>query len=107
MEARLWPNGAVCSHCGETKRVGKRGGKATRIGAHKCYACRKPFTVKLGTLFESSHIPLRLWLQAIYLIAAEAAPCQLPVIVPLAIVLGEGAELPALEFWTRQPWVAA
>jgi transposase-like protein len=71
VEARLWPNGAVCSHCGETKRVGKMGGKATRIGAHKCYACRKQFTVKIGTVFESSHVPLHQWLQAFYLICGS------------------------------------
>lgn len=46
-------------------------GQSTRIGVHKCYACRKQFTVKVGTIFESSHIPLRLWLQAITLIAAS------------------------------------
>jgi transposase-like protein len=71
VEARLWPNGAVCPHCGETKRVGKMGGKATRIGLHKCYACRKQFTVKVGTVFESSHVPLHQWLQAFYLMCGS------------------------------------
>src|SRR3712207_6278382 len=71
VEARLWPMGAVCPHCGETKRVGRMGGKATRIGAHKCYACRKQFTVKIGTVFESSHVPLHQWLQAFYLICGS------------------------------------
>jgi transposase-like protein len=47
------------------------GGASTRIGVYKCYECRKPFTVKVGTIFESSHIPLRLWLQAIFLIASS------------------------------------
>jgi transposase-like protein len=46
-------------------------GKSTRIGVYKCYDCRKPFTVKVGTVFESSHIPMRLWLQAIFLIASS------------------------------------
>ena len=71
VEARLWPNGPVCSHCGETKRVGRMGGNATRKGLHKCYACRKQFTVRQGTIFESSHLPLNVWLQAIFLIAAS------------------------------------
>lgn len=71
VQARLWPNGPVCPHCGSMERIGKMGGKSTRIGAHKCYDCRKPFTVKVGTIFESSHIPLRLWLQAIFLIASS------------------------------------
>lgn len=71
VEAHVWPNGPVCPKCGETKRVGKMGGKSTRIGSHKCYACRKPFTVKIGTIFEDSHIPMRIWLQAIYLLSSS------------------------------------
>jgi transposase-like protein len=71
VEAALWPNGPVCSHCGETVRVGRMGGSATRKGLHKCYKCRKQFTVRQGTLFESSHLPLHIWLQAIYLIAGS------------------------------------
>ncbi len=71
VEARVWPNGPICPHCGCFERVGKMGGKSTRIGTYKCYDCRKPFTVKVGTIFESSHVPLRLWLQAIFLIASS------------------------------------
>ena len=71
VEARIWPKGAVCPHCGGTERNGKMGGKSTRIGAYKCYDCRKPFTVKIGTIFEASHIAMHLWLQAITLIAAS------------------------------------
>jgi transposase-like protein len=70
-ESRIWPNGPVCPHCGNKEKIGKLNGKSTRIGVYKCYICRKPFTVKIGTIFEDSHIPLRLWLQAIYLIAAS------------------------------------
>lgn len=71
VEARLWPTGPVCPHCGGVERIGKMGGKSTRIGLYKCYQCRKPFTVKVGTIFESSHVPLNVWLQAIYLIAGS------------------------------------
>jgi transposase-like protein len=71
VEARVWPNGPVCPHCGGVERNKLMGGASTRIGTYKCYDCRKPFTVKVGTIFESSHIPLRLWLQGIYLIAAS------------------------------------
>lgn len=71
VEARIWPNGPVCPHCGSTERIGKMGGKSTRIGTYKCYVCRKPFTVKIGTIFEDSHLPLHIWLQAIYLLAAS------------------------------------
>jgi hypothetical protein len=46
-------------------------GKSTRIGTYKCYQCRKPFTVKIGTIFESSHVPMHIWLQAMYLIAGS------------------------------------
>jgi hypothetical protein len=46
-------------------------GKTTRIGLCKCYACKKPFTVRQGSIFESSHLPLRYWLQAIHLMSAS------------------------------------
>lgn len=72
VEARLWPDGPVCPFCGATKEhVGKLNGESTRIGLHKCYGCRKPFTVKIGTVMESSHVPMRYWLQAIYLYASS------------------------------------
>lgn len=71
VEARLWPNGPICRHCGGFDRISKMGGKSTRIGAYKCYQCRKPFTVKVGTIFESSHIPMRHWLQAIFLMSSS------------------------------------
>jgi transposase-like protein len=71
VEAHLWPNGPVCPHCGETERVGRLNGKTTRPGLCKCYACKKPFTVRMGTIFESSHLPLHLWLQVIHLFCAS------------------------------------
>ena len=71
VESKLWPNGPTCPKCGEQMRVNKMQGKSTRQGTYKCYVCRKPFTVKVGTIFESSHIALRLWLQAIYLLASS------------------------------------
>lgn len=71
VEARLWPNGPVCHHCGENERIGRLQGKSTRPGLYKCYRCRKPFTVRMGTIFESSHLPLHLWLQIIHLMCAS------------------------------------
>src|SRR6202165_5374288 len=71
VEARIWPNGPGCPHCGSVERLSKMGGKSTRIGAYKCYACRKPFTVKIGTVFEASHVPMRHWLQAIFLMSSS------------------------------------
>lgn len=71
VEARIWPEGRVCPHCGVMGKSGQLGGDSTRIGVYKCYACRKPFTVKVGTIFESSHVKLHLWLQAIFLLCAS------------------------------------
>ena len=71
VESLLWPNGPVCPHCGGFDRISKMGGNSTRIGTYKCYQCRKPFTVKVGTIFESSHVPLRHWLQAMFLLASS------------------------------------
>lgn len=73
VEIQLWPNGPVCPHCGnvDAAKIGRLKGKTTRTGLRKCYACRKPFTVRIGTIFEDSHLPLRLWLQAIHLLCAS------------------------------------
>ncbi len=71
IEARLWPNGPQCPRCKGTERVGKLQGKSTRSGVYKCYACKKPFTVKVGTIFEDSHVKLHIWLQAIHLVCSS------------------------------------
>ncbi|MEP7240801.1 MAG: IS1595 family transposase [Devosia sp.] len=71
VEARVWPNGPTCPHCGGVERISKMGGKATRLGLYKCYQCRKQFTVKVGTVFEASHVPLNIWLQAVVLLTSS------------------------------------
>jgi transposase-like protein len=71
VEARIWPNGPVCPHRGGVDRISKMQGKSTRVGVYKCYRCRKPFTVKICTIFEDSKVPMRVWLQAMYLIAGS------------------------------------
>lgn len=71
VEAALWPNGPVCPHCRETARLGRLQGKSTRPGLFKCYACKQQFTVRIGTIFEDSHLPLHLWLQVIHLMCAN------------------------------------
>jgi transposase-like protein len=71
VEARVWPQGPVCPHCGGTDRISKMQGKSTRLGTYKCYQCRKPFTVKVGTIFEASHVAMHLWLQAIFLMSSS------------------------------------
>lgn len=52
VESKLWPNGPVCPHCGNTDqaRIRKLAGKTTRLGLHKCYECKGQFTVRQGTI---------------------------------------------------------
>jgi hypothetical protein len=84
VEGQLWPEGPTCPHCGAlADRIGRLQGVRSKpskrhpqgvevIGLRKCYACRGPaFTVRKGTIFEDSHLPLRLWLQAIHLLCAS------------------------------------
>ena len=73
IEAVLWPDGPVCPHCGEDRRLyrleGVRDRKgAVRHGLRKCGACRRQFTVRIGTAIEGSHVPLAKWLHAIELV---------------------------------------
>jgi transposase-like protein len=69
----VWPDGPICPQSGnaEGARIGRLSGKSTRMGVHKCYECRKPFTVKVGTVFESSHVPMTHWLKAMYLLCSS------------------------------------
>ncbi|QXX73966.1 IS1595 family transposase [Methylovirgula sp. HY1] len=70
LEGILWPQGPVCPHCGSLS--GKHYDlRKTRVGLRKCSDCRKQFTVKVGTVFESAHIPLNKMLQAVYLMTSS------------------------------------
>jgi len=71
LESILWPNGPVCPHCGGVEKVYDLKGKSTRPGLKKCGHCRKQFTVKIGTVFESSHVPLYKWFQAAFLMVSS------------------------------------
>lgn len=75
LEQKRWPNGTVCPHCGVIgayRLQGKADSKRpVRQGVWKCKACRKQFTVKIGTIFEDSHIPLYQWLSAIQFLCAS------------------------------------
>src|SRR5688572_1772316 len=75
LEALRWPNGAVCPKCGGAdpyKLTARPTSKSPgRKGLYKCRACRGQFTVRVGTIFEDSHIPLATWLTAIHLICAS------------------------------------
>ncbi len=73
LEKLLWPEGPFCPHCGnaDPKRIHKLQGKSTRQGVYKCRECEKPFSVTVGTVFESSHVPLNKWVYAVHLLTAS------------------------------------
>ena len=71
LEALHWPNGAICPHCNEAERVTRLTSATARPGLHKCNACRKQFTVTVGTIFEDSKIALNKWLLAFRLMAGS------------------------------------
>jgi transposase-like protein len=75
LESKRWPNGPVCPHCNcekAYKLTAKPGSKRpVRKGVYKCSKCRKQFTVRVGTIFESSKVPLRKWLMAIHLMTSS------------------------------------
>jgi transposase-like protein len=75
LESLRWPNGPACPHCGGDapyKLTPKATSKAPgRKGLWKCRACRKQFTVTVGTIFEHSHLPISKWLLAIHLLSAS------------------------------------
>ena len=71
LEARVWPNGPVCPHCGDAENHTKLKGKEHREGLFQCNSCRQQFTVTVGTLFERSKIPLHIWLKATYLLMSS------------------------------------
>jgi transposase-like protein/Zn ribbon nucleic-acid-binding protein len=76
IESLLWPHGAVCPHCknADAKSIWKiqaNPAKKIRAGLHRCAKCDKEFTVTVGTIFEDSHIPLRKWLIAWYMICSS------------------------------------
>src|SRR5215831_13782236 len=65
IESALWKHGPVCPFCKRSDSVRELKGKTTRLGLRKCNHCRKPFTVRKGTVFQRGHLPLRKWLIAI------------------------------------------
>lgn len=71
LESIVWANGINCPKCGVIDEHYKIAGKSARPGLRCCKACRKQFTVKVGTVFESSHIPVHKWLQATFLLSSS------------------------------------
>lgn len=79
LESMRWPDGPICPHCKnsgtEAKGVVKLTPKTTsktpaRKGVYFCGACRKQFTVTVGTIFEGSHIPISKWLMAMFIMCS-------------------------------------
>ena len=71
LEARVWADGRSCPHCGVVDQSTLMQGKTTRPGLYQCNACREPFTVTVGTLYERSKIPLNKWLAATWLLMSS------------------------------------
>src|SRR5215207_6811634 len=71
LEARIWPNGPVCPRCGVIGEATLLKGKSHRPGLYQCNACREPFTVTVGTLYERSKVPLHKWLAITHLMMAS------------------------------------
>jgi transposase-like protein len=63
LEKRRWPAGVKCPVCSSGERI-----TARKSGYYRCNACREDFTVRTGTIFERSHIPLHKWVYAMYLL---------------------------------------
>ena len=75
LEARVWPHGPNCPHCGnaDQDKITKLEGEKHRAGVYQCNepACRQQFTVTVGTVFERSKIPLSKWLAALFLMVSS------------------------------------
>jgi transposase-like protein len=63
LEGRLWPQGPRCPVCGLGERITERAN-----GFYRCNQCKEDFTVRTGTIFERSHVPLHKWVYAMYLL---------------------------------------
>ena len=70
LENLRWADGRFCPHCGEAERTSKTKAK-NRPGLYVCLGCKKQFTVRVGTIFERSHIPLHKWVAGFYLMASS------------------------------------
>lgn len=74
VESIIWPKGPVCPHCGGYEKITAikpNPEKRIRYGLKKCGQCKGQFTVRMGTIFEESKLPLTKWLQAIFLMTAS------------------------------------
>jgi transposase-like protein len=61
-----WQNGEYCPYCGH--------GKLYHFGDrknHKCARCKQRFSIKVGTIFEDSNLPLRTWVLAVWFVTSH------------------------------------
>ncbi len=70
-EAIRWPDGPICPHCGVVGAADKVTGETARPGLYRCHECVKQFTATIGTVYESSHIPMHKWMLATHLLCAS------------------------------------
>jgi transposase-like protein len=74
VEGVIWPKGPTCPHCGcsdHITAITPNPAKRVRFGLKKCRDCKGQFTVRMGTIFEESKLPMAKWLQAIFLMTAS------------------------------------
>jgi len=107
LERVLWPDGVCCPRCGSAARVRRLEGASTRLGAYKCYRCRKAFSLLHGTVMRSSHVPAHKRLQAMYLTQGSAKPMRAHQLGshPERVVQDSGVD--DAPHWRRQPAVCA
>ena len=72
LQGLLWRDGPICAHCKTAGSITALKGKSTRPGVHWCNACRKPFSVTVGTIYQSSKVPLNVWLYATHLLCGRS-----------------------------------
>ena len=71
LEAIRWPDGIVRPHCGSADNARALGGASMGPGWYYCEDCQGKFTVRTGTVYERSHVPLHKWLLAFRLMASS------------------------------------
>ena len=61
-----WKNGEYCPYCGHDKIY-----HFSNLRSHKCAQCKARFSIKVGTIFEDSNLPLRTWMLAVWYISSH------------------------------------
>src|SRR5260370_42373162 len=67
LEKLRWPKGIICAHCGSHRKIYR----GARGFTYKCAECKQTFSVRKGTIFEESRLPLRKWFAASWLITSH------------------------------------